>query len=106
VTLVHGDPLRIRGASHVKAVVVRDATGNEKEHKADAVLIDAPRSPAYELAEQVGATLVHEPRGFVVQTDAGRIAEGIFAVGEMVGTPFDARAITEECAAVSARIQP
>ena len=49
------------------------------------MLIDAPRSPAYELAEQVGATLVHEPRGFVVKTDGGRIADGIYAVGEMAG---------------------
>jgi sarcosine oxidase subunit alpha len=104
VTVVHGEPVSIRGASHVKGVVVQNAAGKEEEHAADAVLIDAPRSPAYELAEQVGATLVHEPRGFVVKTDAGRISEGIYAVGEMTGTPFDARAIDDEAARVAASI--
>ena len=104
VRLVEGEPLRIRGASHVKAVVVRDASGKDTEHKADAVLIDAPRSPAYELAEQAGARMAHEPRGFVVQTDAGLVAEGIYAVGEMTGTAFEPRAITDEAARVSARL--
>jgi len=104
-TVLQGEPLRIRGASHVKAVVLRDASGKEEEHAADAVLIDAPRSPAYELAEQVGATLVHEPRGFVVKTDSGRIKYGVYAVGEMTGTPFDAAAIDEESARLSARIE-
>ena len=104
-TVLHGEPIRIRGASHVKAVVVRDGSGKEMEHKADAVLIDAPRSPAYELAEQAGATLVHEPRGFVVKADAGRIAEGLYAVGEMSGTPFEARAITEEASRVSKSVR-
>jgi sarcosine oxidase subunit alpha len=104
-TVVHGEPVRIRGASHVKAVVVRDASGNEKEHAADAVLIDAPRSPAYELAEQAGAVLVHEPRGFVVRTDSGRIDSGIFAVGEIAGTAFDAAAIDEESARICPRIE-
>jgi sarcosine oxidase subunit alpha len=105
VTLVQGEPVSIRGASHVKAVVVRDSSGKEKEHKADAVLIDAPRSPAYELAEQLGASVVHEPRGFVVQTDGGRITDGIYAVGEMCGTRFDATAIEQEASRVAALVQ-
>ncbi len=105
VTMVLGEPVRIRGASRVKAVVVRDQAGKETEHAADAVLIDAPRSPAYELAEQVGASLVHEPLGFVVETDAGRIDEGLYAVGEMAGTPFEARAVADEASRVSALIQ-
>jgi sarcosine oxidase subunit alpha len=67
-------------------------------------LIDAPRSPAYELAEQAGASLVHEPRGFVVKTDAGRIADGVYAVGEMTGTPFDAKAIDDDAARVAASV--
>jgi sarcosine oxidase subunit alpha len=104
-TVVHGEPVRIRGASHVKGVVVREASGKETEHKADAVLVDAARSPAYELAEQVGARLVHEPRGFVVRTDSGRIKDGFYAVGEMAGTPFDAAAIDEESTRLSALIR-
>jgi hypothetical protein len=68
------------------------------------VLIDAPRAPAYELAEQAGATLVHEPRGFVVRTEGGRIDEGLYAVGELAGTAFDAGAIEAEAAAVARAI--
>jgi len=104
VTVVEGVPVAVRGASRVKAVVVRGASGKEKEHAADAVLIDAPRSPAYELAEQAGAALVHEPRGYVVRTEAGRIGGGIYAVGELTGTAFDAKAIDAEAARVAASI--
>ena len=60
---------------------------------------------SYELAEQVGAALVHEPRGFVVRTDYGRIESGIYAVGEMTGTPFDAAAINDESARISALVE-
>ncbi len=104
VQVVHGDPVRVRGSSRAKGIVVRDAAGKEQELAADIVLIDAPRSPAYELAEQAGATLVHEPRGFVVQTDAGRISEGLFAVGELTGTPFEAAAIATEASIVAKTI--
>lgn len=104
VTVVHGEPVRVRGSSRAKAVVVRDAAGQEREHAADVVLIDAPRSPAYELAEQAGAQLVHEPRGFVVRTEGGRIAAGLYAVGELTGIPFDAGAITAQAAEVAATI--
>lgn len=103
-TVVRGEPILVRGSSRAKAVVIRDARGNEHEHKADAVVIDAPRSPAYELAEQAGARVHHEPRGFVVRTEAGRIRPGIYALGEMTGTPFDATAIDAQAAEVAASI--
>jgi sarcosine oxidase subunit alpha len=104
VKVVRGEPVSIRGASRVKAVIVRDATGKEEKHEADAVLIDAPRSPAYELAEQAGATLVHEARGFVAQTTSGRIRDGVHALGEMTGTPLEARAIEAEADRVASAI--
>jgi sarcosine oxidase subunit alpha len=104
VTVVHGDPVRVRGSSRAKAVVVRDANGLEKEHPADVVLLDAPRSPAYELAEQAGAHLTHEPRGFVVRAEEGRIGEDLYAVGELAGTALDAAAITAEATRVAARV--
>lgn len=103
-TVVQGEPVRVRGSSRVKAIVVRDASGKEHEHPADAAVIDAPRSPAYELAEQAGARVSREPRGFVVVTDGGRIADGIYALGEMTGTPFDATAIDAQAALVAAAI--
>ncbi len=104
VTMLRGDPVSVRGASRVKAVVVRDAAGKEQKHAADALLIDAPRSPAYELAEQAGATLAHEPFGFVVKTDAGRIGEGVYALGEMTGAPLDAGAIEAHAARLAATL--
>ncbi|HSO40377.1 MAG TPA: 2Fe-2S iron-sulfur cluster-binding protein [Labilithrix sp.] len=104
VSVVHGEPVAVRGASRPKAVTVRDSAGREKEYPADLVLVDAPRSPAYELAEQAGATLAHEPRGFVVRTEGGRIGAGRYAVGELTGTPFEAGAIAGDAARVAATI--
>lgn len=101
--IVYGEPIAVRGASRAKRVVVRTAEG-QRPLDVDAVLIDAPRSPAYELCEQAGAQLVHEPRGFVVRTDGGRIGESIWASGEVTGVPFDAGAIEADAARVAARI--
>jgi sarcosine oxidase subunit alpha len=102
VTVVRGEPIAVRGSSRAKAVVVRDPGGKETEYAADLVLVDAPRSPAYELAEQAGARLVHEARGFVVQAEDGRVAPGVYSVGELTGTPFSAEAIADEALRVAA----
>lgn len=103
-TLVRGEPVRVKGTTRAKAVVVRGLDGKEKTYDCDSVLVDAPRSPAYELAEQAGATLFHEPRGYVVQTMRGRVAEGIYAVGELTGTMLDSRAIGAEAEQVASAI--
>jgi sarcosine oxidase, subunit alpha len=87
VTVVKEAPTAVSGSSRVKRVAF-----GEKELAATAVLVDAPRAPAYELAEQAGATLAHEARGFVVRAESGRIRDGVYAVGELVGaalTPED-----------------
>jgi sarcosine oxidase subunit alpha len=99
VTVVDREPTAVRGASRVKAVVV-----GKKEHPADALLVDAPRAPAYELAEQAGARVRHEARGYVVETDAGRIGERVYAVGEMTGTPFDGARIAADADRAAATI--
>ena len=104
VVVVEAEPLRANGASHVRSIVARDARGKEKEVSCDIAAIDAPTAPAYELCEQAGATLKHESRGYVVTTDAGRIRDGIWALGEVCGTPFDADAISNEARAVAAAI--
>ncbi|MBX3190163.1 MAG: (2Fe-2S)-binding protein [Labilithrix sp.] len=104
VTVVQGTPLRIKGSSRVKGVVVMTAAGKEEALAADAVLVDAPRSPAYELATQAGATVRHEPRGYVVVTDGGRAAEGVYAVGELAGCPLDAAAVDADAARAAATI--
>ena len=86
------DFVGVRGSSKVRAVVVKEG-GSEREIAAAALLTDEPRAPAYELCLQAGARVEHEPRGFVVHTDDGRIRDHFWAVGEVVGTPFVAEAI-------------
>ena len=103
VRVLHGDPLAIRGTDRAKGVRVRTAK-SEREVDADAVVIDAPRSPAYELCEQAGAIVVHEPRGFVVRTQDGKIADGIWATGEVCGLPLDASALDAHAALVAAQL--
>lgn len=103
VTRVEGEPVRVRGTSRAKGVVVRTRQG-ERELSADAVLVDAPRSPAYELCEQAGARLRHEPRGYVVVTEDGAAAEGVFATGEVAGVPFEPGALDAHAARVAARV--
>ncbi len=103
VHVLHGDPLAIRGTSRVKGVRVRTPK-SEREVDADAVLVDAPRSPAYELGEQAGAIVVHEPRGFVVRTNDGKIADGIWATGEVCGLPLDPSALDAHAALVALQI--
>jgi sarcosine oxidase subunit alpha len=100
IEAVRGVPVSARGTSHVKHVTVATSDG-EKSFDASAVVIEAPRAPSYELCAQAGAKLDHEPRGFVVRTDGGKIRDGVFAVGEAVGTPLDAEAIAREADAVA-----
>ncbi len=77
VTVVEGAPTMVKGSTRVKRVVF-----DKKEFPATTLLVDAPRAPAYELAEQAGAKLTHEPRGYVVPKV---IRAGIEAVGEVTG---------------------
>jgi len=99
VELVHEAPARAHGGTKLKAVTI-----SSKEIKAQALLVDAPRAPSYELAEQAGATIVHEPRGFVVRAERGRVREGIFATGEVTGAPLALASMRAEAAALAAEI--
>lgn len=91
VTVVHEAPTRVSGSSRVRKVAF-----GEREVRATALLVDAPRAPAYELAEQAGARLEHHPRGYVVRTDRGRIRDRVYAVGELAGTALDLAAFARE----------
>jgi sarcosine oxidase subunit alpha len=96
VELVRGAPTRVRGSGRVKEVTVAVAEG-ERRIACDALLVDAPRAPAYELCAQAGAELAHEPRGFVARVTAGgQLRSGVLAVGEVVGTPLDLAQVMEE----------
>jgi sarcosine oxidase subunit alpha len=85
------DPVRVKGSSHVRAVVVREG-GKERSIAADVLLVDEPRAPAYELCEQAGAKVTHRATGFVpaATSKGGRIADGVWAIGEVTGAPLDA----------------
>lgn len=103
IHVIHGEPISIRGSSRASGVRVRTSKG-ERETDADVVLIDAPRSPSFELCQQAGAVLVPEARGFVVQTDDGKIADGVWATGEVCGLPFDAASLDAHAALVARQI--
>jgi hypothetical protein len=88
---------------------VREGGVGERKLRADVLVIDAPRSPSYELPEQAGASLVHEPsRGFVTRAPHGRIRQegpfGVWVVGEVAGTPFDCSAIRDAADEVAEQV--
>jgi sarcosine oxidase subunit alpha len=93
----------VRGSSAVRAVQVQDGD-RQREVRVDALLTDEARSPAYELCLQAGAELVHEPKGFVVRADHGRIREHFWAVGEVRGTALEPQAILDDAKRVASGI--
>ena len=108
IQVVHGEPIAIKGTSGARGVKVRTTDGKVRSVEADAVLIDAARSPAYELCQQAGASLVHDPRGFIVETDRGRIAADgggtIWATGEVSGLPLEAKALEDHARMIAEQI--
>ncbi len=100
---VRGTPLRASGISRVKRLRVRTESG-ERDLDVDGVVLDAPGAPSYELLSQVGAELAHERRGFVVHTDAGRVAEGVYATGEVAGVALEKAALEEHAAMTVASV--
>jgi sarcosine oxidase subunit alpha len=101
-TLVRGTPVSVKGSGRVREWTLATATG-EQRLKADVLLVDAPRAPAYELCAQAGAALVHEERGFVVKAPGNRIRDGVLAVGEVVGTPLEPVAVAREADTLAER---
>jgi sarcosine oxidase subunit alpha len=99
-TLVRGVPVSAKGSGRIREWTVATPAG-EQRLKADVLVVDAPRAPAYELCAQAGAALVHEERGFVVHALGGRIKDGVYAVGEVAGTPLDPTAVASEADAVA-----
>ncbi len=95
--------VRAKGSSHVRGVVVRDQDG-ESSLRADALVVDAARAPAYELCEQAGATLAHRPSGFAPVATRGLIADGVWAIGEVTGAPLEARAFEAAAADIAAQL--
>jgi sarcosine oxidase subunit alpha len=105
-SLERGAPVAARGSARVKGATLVNALG-ERAVACDALLIDAPRSPAYELCVQAGARVAHTgggAPGFTVTTDAGgHIRAGVFAVGEVTGAPLDPAVVARDAAALAER---
>jgi sarcosine oxidase, subunit alpha len=101
VTLVQGVPVRVGGSARPREVSIATAEG-EVRLRCDALLVDAPRAPAYEICAQAGAELVHEHPGFRVGTAVGgKIRDGVFAVGEVVGTRLEPADVAREALALA-----
>lgn len=86
--------LKAEGSSRVGGVIVRDGDG-ERRVRCDAIAVEAPPSPSFELAEQAGASVRwHERRGFAPQ--AAEVVPGVWCVGEARGLPFDLERLVED----------
>jgi sarcosine oxidase subunit alpha len=100
-TVVPGVPRRVSGSARARAVTI-DTVDGDRRVPCDALLIDAPGAPAYELCEQAGAELAHEARGFVVRTGAGGcVRKGVFVVGEATGAPLEPQALANAAQATA-----
>lgn len=94
-------PEEVLGTSEVTGASVL-ANGERVIYDVDAIVLDLPPCPSHELAVQAGASVRHELRGYVVCAGPdGRIADGVVAVGEMVGTPLVPEAILAEAERVA-----
>jgi sarcosine oxidase subunit alpha len=102
---VRGEPRRVGGSARVREVTLATADG-ERTLPCDALLLDAPGAPAYELCAQAGAELSHERRGFVVRAgDGGRLGDGVFAIGEATGAPLEPEALARAAEAMAEAAQ-
>ncbi len=99
------DVVAAHGTAGVKTLELRDG---KKTRKAEvgAVALALRGAPAFELAEQAGATTRFDPEGgyAVVTGPAGRLAEGLWAAGECTGNPFDPARIRVEAEATAAGV--
>ena len=93
---MHGTPVLTRhvpesalGRFALRGVKLRDAYGGTKSTRCDMIVVDAPLSPTYELAAQVGAALKFAPDagGYIPEHDhTGRSSvESVFVAGEICG---------------------
>ena len=89
--------VKAEGSSRVGAVVVRD-NDEQRRVRCDALVIEAPAAPAFELAEQAGATVSWNGGGFAPDAPGptSPVAPGVWVAGEVRGCPFDLEALLDE----------
>ena len=86
VEVALGDVSAVEGAGCVRRVVLASGEAFDTE----ALAIDSPRAPSYELAVQAGAQVSLDPeRGWVPACDAtGRAGPALWCFGECAGAAF------------------
>lgn len=87
IDAVGAEPIRAHGLNAVSAITVR-ADGVDQKIDCDAVVVCGRSSPMFELARQAGGKVVWRERTgvFAVEADSdGKVANGVWAAGELLG---------------------
>jgi sarcosine oxidase subunit alpha len=95
-------PVSAGGRLRVASVVV--GSGRGKRHRVDALVLDLPGHPAFELASAGGARIVldRDKGGYLPVVDVdGRAGDTLFCAGELAGTGPSLTAITEQATRVA-----
>ena len=100
-TLHVGRVVKAHGSSSVRKVTLARA-GVEETHPADALVVEARRSPSFELATQSGATVARTASGFAVTSHVW--AERYAALGEVTGAEPSVRAFEAAARDLAARL--
>lgn len=100
-TLHVGRVTKAHGASHVKRVTLVDEHEASHELPADALVVETPRAPSFELAQQAGASVARTASGFAVRAES--LPSAFAAIGEVTGAAPDVAAFEVEARTRAAR---
>ena len=84
IAIVDAEISGARGRSVLKSVTLHGASGAER-HACRWLFVDAPLSPAYELARMAGAKTRLGEHGYELVHDEGRLGAGLWCFGEVAG---------------------
>jgi sarcosine oxidase subunit alpha len=98
-----GRVVKAHGSGGVKKVTVR-VGAREETHPADALVVEVPRSPSFELSEQSGGTVVRSPSGYAVASSTW--GDRFAAVGEVTGAEPNVAAFVEAANALARAFAP
>jgi sarcosine oxidase subunit alpha len=102
--------VEVHGLSAVNGATLRTQLGREQKVDCDAVVVDAPASPSFELAAEAGAEIVHADAGFSPRvTSEGRVVRSglprpLFALGEITGAAFAPERFAEEAERIAGAV--
>ncbi|MBK8254549.1 MAG: (2Fe-2S)-binding protein [Polyangiaceae bacterium] len=95
----------VKGSNRVRALIVSEG---KKSRTVDVDVIGhaAPSAPSFEVAEQAGANTVFRPGGgYAVACDEqGKCGDGLWAVGECTGLPFEPDRLIENARSVAKNV--